>query len=62
MTDEKIHQYVTEVLFMDEQRDCLQEGVAMETLYHPRNQSSILDFFLQVLESRCHQEHFSLLA
>ncbi|XP_072556998.1 unconventional myosin-XVI-like isoform X2 [Paramormyrops kingsleyae] len=47
MTDEKIHQYVTEVLFMDEQRDCLQEGVAMETSYHPRNQSSILDFFFQ---------------
>uniref|UniRef100_A0A5F9CN34 Unconventional myosin-XVI n=1 Tax=Oryctolagus cuniculus TaxID=9986 RepID=A0A5F9CN34_RABIT len=47
MTNEKMHQYVTEVLFLHEQTECVQEGVAMETTYSPGNQTGVLDFFFQ---------------
>ncbi|KAG7467471.1 hypothetical protein MATL_G00153880 [Megalops atlanticus] len=47
MTSERIHQFVTEVLFQQEQTECLQDGVTMETLHSPGNQSAVLDFFFQ---------------
>uniref|UniRef100_UPI003AAAD176 unconventional myosin-XVI n=1 Tax=Centroberyx gerrardi TaxID=166262 RepID=UPI003AAAD176 len=47
MTNERLRQYVSEVLFQQEQAECLQEGVAMETLRSPSNQPAVLDFFLQ---------------
>uniref|UniRef100_A0A672TY13 Myosin XVI n=1 Tax=Strigops habroptila TaxID=2489341 RepID=A0A672TY13_STRHB len=47
MTNEKIHQYINEVLFLQEQAECVQEGVAMETVYSPSNHTAALDFFFQ---------------
>ncbi|KAM4609069.1 unconventional myosin-XVI isoform 2-T3 [Polymixia lowei] len=47
MTNERLRQHVSEVLFQQEQAECLQEGVAMETLRSPGNQPAVLDFFLQ---------------
>ncbi|XP_055965934.1 unconventional myosin-XVI [Sorex fumeus] len=47
VTNEKMHQYIREVLFLQEQTDCVQEGVAMETAYSPGNQTGVLDFFFQ---------------
>ncbi|CAL8322463.1 unnamed protein product [Merluccius merluccius] len=48
MTNERLRQYVSEVLFRQEQAECLQEGVAIETaLLSPGNQTAVLDFFLQ---------------
>ncbi|XP_069492667.1 unconventional myosin-XVI isoform X2 [Ambystoma mexicanum] len=47
MMNEKIHQYVHEVLFQQEQTECAQEGVAMEAAYSPWNQTTVLDFFFQ---------------
>lgn len=49
MTNERLRQYVSEVLFQQEQAECLQEGIAMETPRSPTNQPGVLDFFLQVL-------------
>lgn len=49
MTNERLRQYVSEVLFQQEQAECLQEGIAMETPRSPGNQPAVLDFFLQVL-------------
>ncbi len=49
MANERLRQYVSEVLFQQEQADCLQEGIAMETPRSPSNQPAVLDFFLQVL-------------
>lgn len=49
MTNEKIHQYINEVLFLQEQAECVQEGVAMETTYSPGNHTAALDFFFQVV-------------
>lgn len=49
ITNERMRQYVSEVLFQQEQTECLQEGIAMETPRSPCNQPAILDFFLQVL-------------
>lgn len=49
MTNERLRQYVSEVLFQQEQAECLQEGIAMETPRSPSNQPAVLDFFLQVL-------------
>lgn len=51
ITNERLRQYVSEVLFQQEQAECLQEGIAMETLHSPCNQPAVLDFFLQVLSS-----------
>uniref|UniRef100_A0A673XRC8 Myosin XVI n=1 Tax=Salmo trutta TaxID=8032 RepID=A0A673XRC8_SALTR len=47
MTNERVRQYVSEVLFQQEQAECLQEAVTMETLRSPGNQPAILDFFFQ---------------
>ncbi|XP_070770999.1 unconventional myosin-XVI [Enoplosus armatus] len=47
MTNERLRQYVSEVLFQQEQAECLQEGIAMETPRSPGNQPAVLDFFLQ---------------
>lgn len=49
MTNEKIHQYINEVLFLQEQAECVQEGVTMETVYSPTNHTAALDFFFQVV-------------
>lgn len=49
MTNEKIHQYINEVLFLQEQAECVQEGVTMETVYSPGNHTAALDFFFQVV-------------
>lgn len=49
MTNERLRQYVSEVLFQQEQAECLQEGIAMETSRSPCTHPAILDFFLQVL-------------
>lgn len=51
LTNEKIHQYINEVLFLQEQTECEQEGVSMETMYCPGNHTTVLDFFFQVLHS-----------
>ncbi|XP_049583907.1 unconventional myosin-XVI isoform X1 [Syngnathus scovelli] len=47
MTNERLRRYVSEVLFQQEQAECLQEGIAMETSPSPSNHPSTLDFFLQ---------------
>nr|XP_045001828.1 unconventional myosin-XVI isoform X2 [Jaculus jaculus] len=47
MTNEKMHHYIQEVLFLHEQAECVQEGVAMETIYSPGNKAGVLDFFFK---------------
>ncbi|XP_021094989.1 unconventional myosin-XVI [Heterocephalus glaber] len=47
MTNETLHHYINEVLFLQEQTECVQEGVTMETAYSPGNQAGVLDFFFQ---------------
>uniref|UniRef100_A0A671W4E4 Myosin XVI n=1 Tax=Sparus aurata TaxID=8175 RepID=A0A671W4E4_SPAAU len=47
MTNERLRQYVSEVLFQQEQAECLQEGIAMDTPRSPTNHPGVLDFFLQ---------------
>ncbi|XP_073412917.1 unconventional myosin-XVI isoform X1 [Dendrobates tinctorius] len=47
LTNEKIHQYINEVLFLQEQTECEREGVSMETTYCPGNHTTVLDFFFQ---------------
>uniref|UniRef100_A0A8C6RHG4 Myosin XVI n=1 Tax=Nannospalax galili TaxID=1026970 RepID=A0A8C6RHG4_NANGA len=47
MTNEKIHHYINEVLFLQEQTECVEEGVALETAYSPGNLAGVLDFFFQ---------------
>ncbi|XP_028291558.1 unconventional myosin-XVI isoform X2 [Gouania willdenowi] len=47
MTNERLRQFVSEVLFQQEQKECLQEGIAMETSCCSSTQPAILDFFLQ---------------
>ncbi|XP_061082847.1 unconventional myosin-XVI-like [Conger conger] len=47
MSSERIRQYVTDALFLQEQADSLHEGVAMETLHSPGNQPAVLDFIFQ---------------
>ncbi|XP_018418654.1 PREDICTED: unconventional myosin-XVI [Nanorana parkeri] len=47
LTNEKIHQYMNELLFLQEQTECAQEGVSMETMYCPGNHATVLDFFFQ---------------
>uniref|UniRef100_A0A2K5DUK4 Myosin XVI n=1 Tax=Aotus nancymaae TaxID=37293 RepID=A0A2K5DUK4_AOTNA len=50
MTNEKMHHYINEVLFLHEQVECVQEGVTMETAYSPGNQNGVLDFFFQLMD------------
>ncbi|GAB1292975.1 Unconventional myosin-XVI [Apodemus speciosus] len=47
LTNEKMHHYIQEVLFLQEQTECVQEGVTMETACSPGNQAGVLDFFFQ---------------
>ncbi|XP_072252998.1 unconventional myosin-XVI isoform X1 [Leuresthes tenuis] len=47
MTNERLRQYVSEVLFQQEQAESLQEGIAMEIPRSPTNHPAVLDFFLQ---------------
>ncbi|XP_057192130.1 unconventional myosin-XVI isoform X1 [Triplophysa rosa] len=47
MVNERIKKHTTEVLFQYEQQECLQEGVAMETIRSLCNQPAVLDFFFQ---------------
>ncbi|XP_030642796.1 unconventional myosin-XVI [Chanos chanos] len=47
MVSEQIHQYTTEVLFQQEQQECVQEGIPVETLRSPGNHAALLDFFFQ---------------
>lgn len=48
VTNERLRQHVSEVLFQQEQAECLREGVAMETPRSPSERPAVLDFFLQV--------------
>lgn len=48
ITNERLRQHVSEVLFQQEQAECLREGIAMETPRSPCEQPAVLDFFLQV--------------
>ncbi|XP_038575834.1 unconventional myosin-XVI-like [Micropterus salmoides] len=47
MTNERLRQFVSEVLFQQEQAECLQEGIAMESPRSPTIQPAVVDFFLQ---------------
>lgn len=47
MANERLRQYVSEVLFQQEHAQCLQEGIPMENV-SPGNQPALLDFFFQV--------------
>ncbi|XP_077583589.1 unconventional myosin-XVI isoform X1 [Stigmatopora nigra] len=47
MSNERLRYYVSEVLFRQERAECLQEGVAVETVPSPGNQTSAMDFFFQ---------------
>ncbi|XP_051881505.1 unconventional myosin-XVI [Pristis pectinata] len=47
MTNEKIHQYIHEMLFQQQQVDSVQEGVTMETANSLGNRNAILNFFFQ---------------
>uniref|UniRef100_A0A8C2UY31 Myosin XVI n=1 Tax=Chinchilla lanigera TaxID=34839 RepID=A0A8C2UY31_CHILA len=47
MTNERVHHYINDVLFLQEQTECVQEGVTMETTYSPGSQAGVLDFFFQ---------------
>uniref|UniRef100_UPI00398F53AA unconventional myosin-XVI n=1 Tax=Pristiophorus japonicus TaxID=55135 RepID=UPI00398F53AA len=47
MTNEKIHQYIHETLFQQQQVEYVQAGVTMETANSPGNHNAVLDFFFQ---------------
>ncbi|XP_078077789.1 unconventional myosin-XVI isoform X2 [Mustelus asterias] len=47
MTNEKIHQYIQETFFQQQQVECVPGGAIMETANSPGNQNSVLDFFFQ---------------
>ncbi|TSL16099.1 Unconventional myosin-XVI [Bagarius yarrelli] len=47
MVNERIQQYTAELLFQQEQQECLEEGVAMETVRSPACQPALVDFFYQ---------------
>lgn len=49
IVNERLRRYVSEMLFQQEQAECVLEGVPMETPCSPCNQPAVLDFFLQVL-------------
>lgn len=49
MVNERLRQYISEVLFQHEQAECQQEGIAMETAHSHNHQSAVLDYFLQVV-------------
>ncbi|XP_038145588.1 unconventional myosin-XVI isoform X1 [Cyprinodon tularosa] len=47
MTNQRLRQYVSEVLFQQEQAECLQEGITMEIPLSSSNHGAVLDFLLQ---------------
>ncbi|KAF6724818.1 Unconventional myosin-XVI [Oryzias melastigma] len=47
MTNERLRQHVSEVLFQQEQAECIQEGISMEMPRSPGNHPAVVDFFLQ---------------
>ncbi|XP_032878103.1 unconventional myosin-XVI [Amblyraja radiata] len=47
ITNEKIHQYVHETLFQQQQMENIQEGTTLEQANFLDNQNAILDFFFQ---------------
>lgn len=51
IVNERLRRYVSEMLFQQEQAECVLEGVPMETPCSPCNQPAVLDFFLQVLHT-----------
>ncbi|MEQ2180431.1 hypothetical protein GOODEAATRI_001177 [Goodea atripinnis] len=48
MTNQRLRLYVSEVLFQQEQAECLQEGITMEIPLSSNSHVAVLDFFLQV--------------
>lgn len=57
MVNERIQQYTTELLFQQEQQECLQEGITMETVHSPACEPAIVDFFFQVQKDRQRKEN-----
>lgn len=51
IVNERLRRYVSEMLFQQEQAECVLEGIPMETPCSPCNQPAVLDFFLQVLNA-----------
>lgn len=51
IVNERLRRYVSEMLFQQEQAECVLEGVPMETPCSSCNQPAVLDFFLQVLHT-----------
>lgn len=49
IVNERLRRHVSEMLFQQEQAECVLEGIPMETPCSPCNQPAVLDFFLQVL-------------
>ncbi|MEQ2245182.1 hypothetical protein ILYODFUR_024943, partial [Ilyodon furcidens] len=47
MTNQRLRLYVSEVLFQQEQAECLQEGITMEIPLSSNSHVAVLDFFLQ---------------
>uniref|UniRef100_A0A674ME91 Myosin XVI n=2 Tax=Takifugu rubripes TaxID=31033 RepID=A0A674ME91_TAKRU len=47
IVNERLRRYVSEMLFQQEQAECVLEGIPMETPCSPCNQPAVLDFFLQ---------------
>ncbi|KAM4561355.1 unconventional myosin-XVI isoform 2-T3 [Fundulus diaphanus] len=47
MTNQRLRQYVTDVLFQQEQAECLQEGITTEIPLSSDRHMAVLDFFLQ---------------
>uniref|UniRef100_A0A8C7YQ64 Myosin XVI n=1 Tax=Oryzias sinensis TaxID=183150 RepID=A0A8C7YQ64_9TELE len=47
MTNERLRQHVSEVLFRQEQAECIQEGISMEMPCSPSNHPGVVDYFLQ---------------
>ncbi|XP_028991848.1 unconventional myosin-XVI isoform X3 [Betta splendens] len=47
MANERLRHHVSEVLFQQEQAECLLEGIPMETPHSPGNQPALLDLFFQ---------------
>lgn len=51
MLNQRLRLYVSEVLFQQEQAECLQEGITMEIPLSSNSHVAVLDFFLQVVFS-----------
>lgn len=51
MINQRLRLYASEVLFQQEQAECLQEGITMEIPVSGNSHVAVLDFFLQVVFS-----------